>query len=73
MFVLTVLSTLIFSPLTIIYHKLTGSTNLRCVSPLLLFGNGHMNHVITNFVPTKYHQSKQSNNKSSKFKGILDL
>ena len=23
--------------------------------------NGHMNHVITNFVSTKYHQSKQSN------------
>ena len=26
-----------FSSLTIIYHKLTGSMNLRCVSPLLLF------------------------------------
>ena len=30
--------------------------------------NGHMNHVIANFVPTKYNQSKQSNYKSSKFK-----
>ena len=27
-----------------------------------------MNHVITNFVPTKYHQSKQNNYNSSKFK-----
>ena len=30
--------------------------------------NGHINQVITNFVPIKYRQSKQSNNKSSKFK-----
>ena len=30
--------------------------------------NGHINHVITNFVPNKYQQSKQSNNKSCKFK-----
>ena len=37
MFALMILSTLIFSLLTIIYHKLTESINLRCVSPLLLY------------------------------------
>ena len=30
--------------------------------------NGYINHVIANFVPTKYHQSKRSNYKSNKFK-----
>ena len=71
MFVLTILSTLIFSLLIIIYHKLTGSVNLCCQSAAAAAWdsfNGHMNHVITNFVPTKCRQSKQSNNKSSKFK-----
>ena len=53
------LSTLIFSLSTIIYRKLAGSMNLRCVGPLLL------NHVITNLFPTK--------TSVVTLKGIVDL
>ena len=67
---LMTLSMLIFSLLTITYHKLTESVNLRCQSAAAVWDsfNGHIKQVVTNFIPIKYRQFKQSNNKSSKFK-----
>ena len=54
MFGLMIFSMPMFSSLTITYHKLTGSVNLRRASlPLHVRDsfNDHIDQVITNFVP----------------------